>query len=411
MKFLPELSAKTTINNGQTFYDQEQFKRHCHFIYLESERQLSSELRVSQWTMLGKMMRLVYESYLEHYDNDCEHLRKEFETQIQPAKDFLEHDFSEKSITFCKFSETFKRRCKENSAGLACDFTPVLNIYNLNWFYKTLQIQVTEDNPDHHFDSEEIGSGMQNLLLLSIFQTYTELMGGKVIFGIEEPEIYLYPHAQRSLYASLKTLSEKSQIFYSTHNQNFVDATRPDDIILLRKDKAAGTFVLEKDPRFNKDTAAAYYHKTYAHFNTDRNELFFAKKVLLVEGDSDKILFQTLSNDKWNIPIDSKGISIIACGGKGGVVYFINVCHWVGISEFYAIWDKDDDGLDCNNVLTNAIESSHGLEFTPNLEQVLGLPTGKGASKIKNAFDWATNIAPEDIPEIFNSVKLFLSQD
>ena len=398
MRFLPELSAKTTINNGQTFYDQEQFKRHCHFIYIESERQLSSELRVSQWTMLGKMMRLVYENYLAHYENDSDGLRTDFETKIKPAKDFLEDDFSEDAITFCKFSETFKKYCKENSSGLACEFDPVLNIYNLNWFYKTLQIQVTEENPEKHFDSEDVGSGMQNLLLLSIFQTYAELMGGKAIFGIEEPEIFLYPHAQRSLYSCLKKLSENSQIFYTTHNTNFVDATRPDDIVLLRKLPETGTFALEKDSAFNKENAVKYYHKTYANFNNERNEIFFSKKCLLVEGDSDKILIQTLCSEKWNIPLDNKGISVIDCSGKGGVVYFLNVCHWVGISEYFAVWDRDTDITDCNNVLQNALEESRGMEFIPNLEKAIGLPAGNGAAKIKNAYEWALNISPSRIP-------------
>jgi len=64
MTLEPELSAKTTINGDNTFYDQDQFKKLCHFIFITSERQLASELRVSQWTMLGKLMRLIYENYV-----------------------------------------------------------------------------------------------------------------------------------------------------------------------------------------------------------------------------------------------------------------------------------------------------------------------------------------------------------
>src|SRR3989344_4636878 len=196
----PELSAKTTINGDNTFYDQDQFKKLCHFIFIPSERHLSSELRVSQWTMLGKLMRLVYENYVSQYSGNEQNLKNEFAEKIKPAKEFLEHDFSADEVTFKKFVDTFKRYCKENSAGLANEFDPVLDIYNLNWFYKTLQIHVKESFPDRHFDSEEVGAGMQNLLLVSIFQTYAELMGGKVVFGIEEPEMYLYPQAQRALY-------------------------------------------------------------------------------------------------------------------------------------------------------------------------------------------------------------------
>lgn len=160
MTLEPELTAKTTINGDNTFYDQDQFKKMCHFIFITSERQLASELRVSQWTMLGKLMRLVYENYVAQHGSDEQGLKEEFAKKIKPAKDFLEDDFATDEITFKKFADAFKKHCKENSAGLANEFEPVLDIYNLNWFYKTLQIHVKENFPDRHFDSEEVGAGM-----------------------------------------------------------------------------------------------------------------------------------------------------------------------------------------------------------------------------------------------------------
>jgi putative ATP-dependent endonuclease of OLD family len=100
MTLVPELSAKTTINSGETFYSHDQFKKLCHFILIPSERQLGAELRVSQWTMLGKMMKLVYENYIAMYNGDEAALKKDFSTQIQPAKEFLEDDFNESDVTY-----------------------------------------------------------------------------------------------------------------------------------------------------------------------------------------------------------------------------------------------------------------------------------------------------------------------
>jgi len=406
MTLEPELSAKTTINGDNTFYDQEQFKKLCHFIFITSERQLASELRVSQWTMLGKLMRLVYENYVAKNSGNEQDLKNKFAEKIKPAKDFLEDDFSEDKVTFKKFVDAFKKYCKENSAGLANEFEPVLDIYNLNWFYKTLQIHVKENFPDRHFDSEEVGAGMQNLLLVSIFQTYAELMGGNVIFGIEEPEIYLYPQAQRALYKNFIKLSENTQIFYTTHNPNFVDGGRPDDIVLLRKDIDRGTYLLEKDIAFNAENAEKQKHKIYTHFNPERNELFFARKTLLVEGDSDKILFSTLCENKWNINLDEKGISIIECGGKGGVYYFLGVCRLIGFDNYFAVWDKDED-LENTDLLNEAKNNSKGIELDPNLESVLKIPDGDNAEKVKNAYEWAMN-SNNNVPEVFDKVKNFL---
>jgi predicted ATP-dependent endonuclease of OLD family len=355
--------------------------------------------------MLGKLMKLIYANFILQYNNDEQKLKEDFRGKIKSAKEFLESDFSVKEITFQKFSETFKRYCKENSAGLANEFEPVLDIYNLNWFYKTLQIHVKENFPDKHFDSEEVGAGMQNLLLISIFQTYANLMGGKVIFGIEEPEIYLYPQAQRTLYKNFIKLSENTQIFYTTHNPNFVDAIRPNDIVLLNKNLERGTYALEKSPDFNTNNADGQRHKIYTHFNPERNELFFANKVLFVEGESDKILFSTLCEKKWHVDLDEKGISIIACGGKGGVYYFLGVCKLIGFVNYFAVWDKDEE-LDQTDLFQEVVADFRGLELDPNLEVFLGLPSGEGAEKVKNAYEWSSD-SSKIIPEQFVKIKNF----
>ena len=409
MAIEPELDVKTTINGGQTFYGQDEFKRNCHFIYIPSERNLARELTVSHWSMLGKLMRLVYENYVSSYQGGEQALKDEFSKKIGPAKEFLENDFSGDQVTYKKFVGTFQKYCQENSAGLANEFNPVLNIYNLNWFYKTLQINIKEDYPDRHFDSEEVGAGMQNLLLISIFQTYAELMGGKVIFGLEEPEIYLYPQAQRALYKNLIRLADNTQIIYSTHNPNFVDAGRPQDILSLRKDVQKGTYILQKDPRFSPSEAVKSWHRIYTNFNPERNEVFFARKVLLVEGESDKILFTTLCESKWDIDLDKNGISIIECGGKGGIVYFLGVCKLLGCDEYFAVWDKDG-GLDNPSLLEDALTNKKGLELEPDLEGALGLPSGNDSEKVKNAYGWASD-TEKTVPDTLEIVRQFLTSN
>jgi len=413
MNLYPDLAVKTTINGGDTFYGQEKFKKLCHFIYIPSERNLASELRVSHWTMLGKMMRLIYENYVTHYHNDEDKLKENFKIQMASAKDFLENDFSPTEITFKKFTDKFKEKCSENSAGLATGFHPVLDIYNINWFYKTLQIHISEDNPKMQFDSGEVGAGMQNLLMIAIFQTYSELMGGKVIFGIEEPEIYLYPQAQRSLYKSFQKLSEHTQILYTTHNPNFVDAQRAYELEMLQKTNEEGTFNFEKLDFINEIEAEKQRFKIYSHFNTERNEIFFAKKILFVEGASDKIFYTTLFEEKWNVDIDKIGLSIIDCSGKGGVIYFAGLCSALGMNNYFAVWDSDDDVEDKYKVLSTLTDKNRGLELNPNLEVFLNSkiesanlnPNSK--DKIKPAFELASSIEMADIPEELNAVKQF----
>lgn len=399
--------------NGDGYYLNDEFKKACHFIYIPSNRELADQMRVSQWTILGKMMRTIYENYVGHYESE-ENLKKAFENAIGPAQEFLEYDFSPKTgtVSFNNFYTVFQRYCTQNSVGLATQFEAWLNIYNVNWFYKTLQISVKEANLEKMFDADEVGSGMQNLILLSLFQTYAELSKGRAIFAIEEPEIYLYPQAQRELYNNFKDLSRQSQIFYTTHNPNFIDATRAHEIEILRKDPQSGTVTTSKNLTYlTEDSLNAERFRIFTHFNSERNELFFARFIILVEGASDKILWTTLLQDKWGININKKGISIIECGGKGGVVYFIGVLRLLGITSFAALWDKDDDVTDNFGHLTYALQNQIGLELDPNLEEYLKLRfpefvfSSDSAKKVKNAFEWASKIDVHRIPAEFEFVK------
>lgn len=416
---LNPLACTTFLINGndEEKFMSDEFKKKCHFIYIPSQRDLRDELRVSQWTMLGKMMKMVYENYVSFKGNE-DTLKEEFEEAIQPAKDFLQHDFSAttQKASFTTFSESFIKHCEKNSAGLAKTFEPHLNIYNLNWFYKTLQISVHE-NEGLHFDAEDVGAGVQNLILLSIFQTYAELNKGNVIFGIEEPELYLYPHAQRELYSNFINLSGQSQIFYTTHNPNFIDAYRAYEIFMVKYNATDGTSMLEKNEGVvNPQVFQTQRFKIYTHFSPERNELFFANYTILVEGDSDKIFWSTLLEDKWGIDLNKKGISIIECGGKGGVIYFTGVMRLMGIDCFHAIWDRDtaSDG-DAQGQLPYAIANGKGLELDPNLERFLAshnitVRTGTQGSKVDKAYAMAISLTPETIPTELNVIKdLFIT--
>lgn len=391
----------------------EEFKKSCHFIYIPSLRDLKDEMRVSNWTLLGKMMKLVQENYIDFYSGE-ENLQNEFAAIMKPAKEFLEYDFGEgtNTVSFKKFYDVFVGYCKQNSAGIANNFKPQLDIYNLNWFYKTLQITVSEEYNEKIFDAEEVGSGMQNLILLSIFQSYAELSQGRAIFAIEEPELFLYPQAQRELYDNFQTLSSNTQIFYTTHNPNFLNPQRAFEIELITKSKENGTTLRKKNKAYvNEEYFKTKEFKIYAHFNTYRNEIFFAKYVILVEGDSDKILWTTIIEEKWNIPLNKNGISIIECGGKGGVMYFIGVMRLMGITDYFAIWDKDSGSdPDTFGQLKSSLESKVGLEIVPTLEKFLKsyFPDQQFRDdyKIEDAYKWASEVTPENVPTELNVLQV-----
>jgi putative ATP-dependent endonuclease of the OLD family len=385
-------NADKTDKNWDWFWMNDDFKHLCNFVYIPSDRQFDKQFNASWWTMLGKIMKEIHYAYIEKHGSE-EALKKAFEEKMQGAKDFLQENFSEESITYSRFLDEFQKNCSNNSSWSAQVFEPRLEIYDPNMFYRTLQIFLNEESAERSFHISEVWSGMQNMVLIAIFQTYAKLMKNSVIFWIEEPELFLYPHAQRSLYRTFRAIAEEgTQILYTTHNPNFLDCARPDQLVLVQKSVWEWTISRERKRFASRPLIDESLRKSLAHFSNERAELFFAKKVILVEGVSDKIFFTRYIEEIYDFDINWEGISIIECSGKMGVLYFIWVCRGLWI-DYFAVWDKDNENsIEDNHWLFSAtITELLWMELDKNLEDFLeregyNLPFGK-KEKIKNALE------------------------
>lgn len=104
---------------------------------------------------------------------------------------------------------------------------------------------------------------------------------------------------------------------------------------------------------------------------------------------------------------------VIECGGKGGVIYFSGLCMAMGMDNFYAVWDADEEVEDKHSILATLQKKGQGLELNPNLEIFLNSKikdlnlNPNSNDKIKQAFDWATAVDPQIIPAGFEQLKLF----
>ena len=181
---------------------------------------------------------------------------------------------------------------------------------------------------------EAKGHGLQRSLIFAIFREYANRIGKDkqkekskpFIFAIEEPELYLHPHHQAVLFKILQKLSETEQIIFCTHSPYFIDMSRYDSLLLVSKAGSIGgtrTFQCEKEI-FSPEEKG--YFKMSNEFNPERNELFFAKNVMLVEGPSEKVGFPMLAK-KMDIDLHAHGVSIIECGGKTNIPFFMKVLN------------------------------------------------------------------------------------
>ena len=131
---------------------------------------------------------------------------------------------------------------------------------------------------------------------------------------VDEPELHLHPKWQQTLLQLFVRLSEKTgnQFLLATHSPTFVG---PDSIRYVSR-------VYSRDQksqlvRLNSTVLPDNRH-LFNIVNSQNNErIFFADKVILVEGLSDRILFERVLDLHGRSETGRPNVEVVAVGGKG----------------------------------------------------------------------------------------------
>jgi hypothetical protein len=196
-----------------------------------------------------------------------------------------------------------------------------------------------------------------------------------VVVLLEEPELYLGPHAQRHLYRLLRSVAANgNQILFTTHAPAFLSVDRLEEVALVRHRERAGTEVVQPRPLEDKTSFRAF-----AEFDAERAELFLARSALLVEGRTEKLVmpfvFEALGYDA-----DRESIAVLACGGKSNIPLFAQVCNECQI-PYVVLHDRDafadEEPKESEQVVNALIRQIAGPERTivlvPDFEAVAGV--------------------------------------
>lgn len=254
-----------------------------------------------------------------------------FEAFIKKANDTLKtDDLVQLSVNLAKYVK--EHLGEQRTKDLAFNF----NVQDEWTQFKFLELSIMNNGvslPVH-----KLGNGFQSLIVISIFRTYLEIKGIKPIFLIEEPEMYLHTHAKKYFYSILETLAQAdTQIFYTTHATEFVDIICSESVKRIVSSENT-TRILPAKPvqlDFQEDELL----KLNTAINQERAELFFAEKVILVEGETEKVVFDYLLRLKGIDP-NLHDISIIETAGKGNMPRYIKLLESLEI-PFVVVFDTD----------------------------------------------------------------------
>lgn len=185
---------------------------------------------------------------------------------------------------------------------------------------KTSDIQLKAILESLSLNAPEINPGLGELNLLFIAAELLLLKddtdGGLKLALVEELEAHLHPQAQLRLISYLQNEYNENdvQIIISTHSPILASKINLKNLILMKNgtgyDLAEGQTELQKGD----------YLFLQRFLDSTKANLFFAKGIIMVEGDAENILVPVLA-DILGYPLEKYGISIVNVGSTAFLRY------------------------------------------------------------------------------------------
>ena len=264
------------------------------------------------------------------------------------------------------------------------------------------------------FDS--LGSGSAILISFFLLVAISTLSKEDVILLVDEPELHLHPQLQVEIAEYLRKSS--FQTICSTHSDRMVNignwhsvirvdgsgTCHPNAQILDLGIEYRGTI---KKVRDHLDEIAKYHQDKTILF-TENNELLFARKVLLVEGPSEKYGLRMIA---FKCKYDWRDLTVISCNGKDKIKYYQLICRAYDI-PYFTLFDLDGQPEDdpANAAVRDLSPDGGVYAFSNSFETEFGTAgavhsAGKTLEIIESA---STESFPGPVMECLAAIEEFL---
>lgn len=206
------------------------------------------------------------------------------------------------------------------------------------------------------------------------------------IIALEEPENHIAPHLIGQLVSNMKKIASKSnaQTILTSHSTAIVKRFDPEDLRYFRLDLSNCIATVRSITLPDKEKLSDQY-KFIKEAVKAYPELYFAKLVILGEGDSEEIILPKMWSAK-NGDVDASGISVVPLGGRH-VNHFWRLLNDLNIPHITLLdLDKERDGGGWGRikyVLEQLIENGHDRSEVLNTQN--GVMTDK---ELDDMLDW-----------------------
>ncbi|MCB2186116.1 MAG: ATP-dependent endonuclease [Deltaproteobacteria bacterium] len=335
------------------------------FVFVPAVRDVTEESKGAKTSPFGKLLYAITDMISEEKRESIERILSEISKQMNRSggddRVSLIAD-AEKHLNFLL-----------NDFFVGCD---------LEIEFETPTLEVLLSSPKLYIDDgirnavENKGHGLQRAVIFTILRSYAEHVtadhDGKkrtLILGIEEPELYMHPQAQRTIRRVFRKISGGGdQILFSTHSSLLVEVEHFDEIVRMEtvcddgscgrtKTSTAWQLTMERMiddikirfPKLSDSVTPESIRDRYSHvYNPRRNEGFFASKIVLVEGATEEYCLPIYADSISNCSFDPLGISVVECGGKDSIDRLFRIFNELHI-PCYVIFDYDNSSTVSNS--------------------------------------------------------------
>ncbi len=408
------------------------------FFMVPAVRDLADETKIKNTTVFG---RLLSRAVREMADRDprFKELRDRLASVVQSLNRSPEGP-DERPEQLVALEETIREELHHWGVGVEIEVVPpvIEKIFELG---TNLQL-----DDGVRTLAEQKGHGLQRAVIFALIRAWASVLRSSasnsastsaraasesVIFAIEEPELFLHPHAQRKLARSIGQIAATPhhQVLVCSHSTHFVNLDHYKGICIVSKPSAqVGTVVRQcNTDLFEEPTDGDRKRRFHmGHWlNPDRGEMFFAKRAVFVEGETEKVVLPYLAEALGCLDNE---VSIIDCGAKHNLPLYIAIANAFGIP--YTVVHDEDPVPDSvpgsmtqevfqgkirtfklNEEIRQRIDSTVGrvCVLSPDFEGAVGVSRRRGdkVGKALAALEFFSETPMDQIPEtVRRAVKL-----
>lgn len=212
-----------------TVKDNEFAKLLPEFVFIPVNRDLETNLKMTDTSLFGKLFRPLLKAALQGDDvgDSLRDVRERLKAGVAGRVEELQ--------------ELLRAQLNNDSVALTheVDLDPIKGVkFDFGM----------DDERAENIPIENRGAGIHNNLVLAMFRLLAKHGTRNFILAIEEPENSLHPRGQREMLWALQHVAETAQVICTTHSSIFLDLGRLEDNIVLTRTTKGNTIARSFQP-------------------------------------------------------------------------------------------------------------------------------------------------------------------